>query len=101
MNLDLGYTRKENPHPFIMKHYPTAKNADIRTEEKKSEEILIEKMGLPKKELEQINDIYGVTATQIVEFMQLSKYKFIYEENEGMSGQSRLNLNSQTTFPFF
>lgn len=49
------------------------------TEEKKSKDILIEKMGLPKKELEQINELYGVTAAQLVEFMQYSKYQFVFE----------------------
>ncbi len=48
--------------------------------EKKSLKLLMEKMGLAKKELEQINNQYGVSSSQLLELMQYSKYQFVYTE---------------------
>ena len=46
--------------------------------EKNSQKLLIEKMGLSKKEFSEITDLYGVSASKILEIMQLSKYEFIF-----------------------
>jgi len=46
--------------------------------EKQSEILLIEKMGMSKREIQEIYLKYGVTASKLVELMQLSKYQFIY-----------------------
>ena len=46
--------------------------------EKNSVKILMEKMGMSKKELQEVKNKYGVSAYQLVELMQLSKYQFIY-----------------------
>lgn len=48
--------------------------------EKKSENLLIEKMGMSIKEIREIYLKYEVTASQMVEIMQLSKYQFVYSE---------------------
>ena len=48
--------------------------------EKRSAQLLMQKMGLAKKELEQINNQYGVSASQLVELMQFSKYQFVYQD---------------------
>ena len=63
-----------------MKLYSTQKNSRLLAEEKKSAKLLIEKMGMPKKELAQINETYGVSAFQLLELMQYSKYQFVYTE---------------------
>ena len=63
-----------------MNLYSTQKNSRLLAEEKKSAKLLIEKMGMPKKELAQINETYGVSAFQLLELMQYSKYQFVYKE---------------------
>lgn len=60
--------------------FSPSKKARAVSQEKKSAKILIEKMGLPRKELEQISEIYGVSAAQLLEVMQYSKYHFVYDE---------------------
>ena len=46
--------------------------------EKKSETLLIEKMGMSEDEVHEVYLQYGVTASKLVELMQLSKYQFVY-----------------------
>ena len=46
--------------------------------EKKSESLLIEKMGMSKREIREVYMKYGVSASKLVELMQLSKYQFVY-----------------------
>lgn len=46
--------------------------------ERKSESLLIEKMGMSKEEIREVYSQYGVTASKLVELMQLSKYQFVY-----------------------
>ena len=46
--------------------------------EKISQKLLMEKMGMSKKELHEVNAKYGVSAAQLLEIMQLSKYEFVY-----------------------
>jgi len=45
--------------------------------EKQSEILLIEKMGMSEREFQEVYLKYGVTASKLVELMQLSKYQFI------------------------
>ena len=47
-------------------------------QEKKSESLLIEKMGMSKREIREVYMKYGVSASKLVELMQLSKYQFVY-----------------------
>ena len=46
--------------------------------ENKSESLLVEKMGMSKEEIHEVYAQYGVTASRLVELMQLSKYQFVY-----------------------
>ena len=46
--------------------------------EMQSESLLIEKMRMSKREVREVYLKYGVTASKLVELMQLSKYQFIY-----------------------
>jgi hypothetical protein len=57
----------------------TQKNAPaISAAEKKSENLLVEKMGMSKREIREVYLKYGVPASKLVELMQLSKYQFVY-----------------------
>jgi hypothetical protein len=56
------------------------KNGYSGSVEKRSVKLLTEKMGLGKKELEQINDQYGVSSSQLLEVMQYNKYQFIFQD---------------------
>lgn len=46
--------------------------------ERKSESLLIEKMGMSEEEIHEVYLQYGVTASKLVELMQMSKYQFVY-----------------------
>jgi len=46
--------------------------------EENSQTLLMEKMGMSKREIQEVYLKYGVTASKLVELMQLSKYQFIY-----------------------
>jgi hypothetical protein len=48
------------------------------SEEKKSENLLVEKMGMSKREIREVYLKYGVSSSKLVELMQLSKYQFVY-----------------------
>ncbi|HEY6956563.1 MAG TPA: hypothetical protein VI385_15035 [Flavisolibacter sp.] len=43
-----------------------------------SEALLTEKMGMSRREIHDVYLKYGVTASRLVELMQLSKYQFVY-----------------------
>lgn len=61
--------------------------------EKDSEKLLIEKMELSKRELREIEELYGVSASKILETMQLSKYGFIadyHTTNNNFQSQKRI-----------
>jgi hypothetical protein len=58
----------------------TKKNGYPGSAEKRSVKLLTEKMGLGKKELEQINNQYGVSSSQLLEVMQYNKYQFIFQD---------------------
>ena len=61
-----------------MKGATTNRTPLFATSEKDSQKLLIEKMGLSKKEFHEITDFYGVSASKLLEIMQLSKYQFIF-----------------------
>jgi len=46
--------------------------------ELQSETLLTEKMGVSLREIREVYLRYGVTASRLVELMQLSKYQFVY-----------------------
>ncbi|MGZ3951285.1 MAG: hypothetical protein ACXVBZ_07805 [Flavisolibacter sp.] len=46
--------------------------------EQRSEALLTEKMGMSTREIREIYLKYGVSASRLVELMQLSKYQFVY-----------------------
>lgn len=46
--------------------------------DKSSEKLLMEKMGMSKKEIREVSMRYGVTPSKLVELMTLSKYQFVY-----------------------
>ncbi|HEU4632983.1 MAG TPA: hypothetical protein VFS22_03300 [Flavisolibacter sp.] len=58
--------------------YQRRKPASVTAIEKASEKILTEKMGLTRGEFREINDVYGVNASRLLELMQLSKYQFVF-----------------------
>ena len=58
---------------------PTSKRSSyFILSEKNSQKLLMEKMGLSSKEFKEITTAYGVSASQLLEIMQLSKYQFIF-----------------------
>lgn len=61
-----------------MKNSTQRKFPSLSADEKKSEDLLIRKMGMSKKEVREVYLKYGVTASKLVELMQLSKYQFVY-----------------------
>ena len=66
---------KSNP----MKNYTLRKfSSPLSAAEKDSEKVLMEKMGMSKKEIREVYSKYGVSASKLLEIMQLSKYEFIY-----------------------
>ena len=67
------------------------------TEEKKSAQLLMEKMGLDKEELDEISYQYGVSAAQLLEVMQYSKYQFIITGNKPGDGQPCQRQVAQVT----
>ena len=56
-------------------------------EEKKSAQLLMEKMGVDREELEEISYQYGVSAAQLLELMQYSKYQFIITDHKSTNCQ--------------
>lgn len=54
------------------------KTSLLSSPDKTSEKILMDKMGLSKKEIREVSTLYGVSATKLVELMTLSKYQFVY-----------------------
>jgi hypothetical protein len=61
-----------------MKNSTQAKAPALSPAEKNSESLLIEKMGMSQEEIREVYLKYGVTASRLVELMQLSKYQFVY-----------------------
>ncbi|MDP9230564.1 MAG: hypothetical protein M3O67_07825 [Bacteroidota bacterium] len=48
--------------------------------EKHHQKLLMEKMDISKKEILEINQKYGVSASKMIELMQYSKYQFVNKE---------------------
>ena len=61
-----------------MKNSTHQKASALSSAEKKSENLLMEKMGMSQKEVREVYLKYGVSACKLVELMQLSKYQFVY-----------------------
>jgi hypothetical protein len=61
-----------------MKSSTPKKALALSPADKQSETLLSEKMGMSKKEIREVYLKYGVSASKLVELMQLSKYQFIY-----------------------
>jgi hypothetical protein len=61
-----------------MKNFTPKLVSSQSSAEKKSENVLIEKMGMSKREVREVYLKYGVSASKLVELMQLSKYQFVY-----------------------
>jgi hypothetical protein len=61
-----------------MKSTASSRPHALSVAEKNSEFLLIEKMGMSKREVREVYLKYGVSASQLVELMQLSKYQFVY-----------------------
>lgn len=60
-----------------MKHRYSTKTSSLSASEKKSAKLLMEKMDISRKEMQEIVGKYGVSASKLVEIMQLSKYEFV------------------------
>jgi len=56
----------------------TTRKNSLPADEKQSVKLLIDRMGLGKKEIEEISTQYGVSAFQLVELMRYHKYQFLY-----------------------
>ncbi|HTM90804.1 MAG TPA: hypothetical protein VL095_00190 [Flavisolibacter sp.] len=61
-----------------MKNSTPKKTLALSPADKQSETLLSEKMGMSRKEIREVYLKYGVSASKLVELMQLSKYQFIY-----------------------
>jgi hypothetical protein len=61
-----------------MKKSTPKKASALSPVEKKSENLLVEKMGMSRREIREVYLKYGVSASRLIELMQLSKYQFIY-----------------------
>jgi hypothetical protein len=64
----------------MRKALSTARTAVSAAVEKKAIDLLIAKMGISRKEAQDIFKRYDVSAAQLIELMQLSKYEFVHEE---------------------
>ena len=63
-----------------MKISTTKKVLALSPAEKQSETLLVEKMGMSRREIREVYLKYGVSASKLVELMQLSKYQFVYTD---------------------
>lgn len=61
-----------------MKNSTQKESASFDFAEKNSEKILMDKMGMSRREMQEVFLKYGVPASKLVELMQLSKYQFVY-----------------------
>ena len=59
--------------------------------EKTSAKLLMKKMGIPKKDLKDMSNLYGISFTKIVELMQLSKYKATAHPEPGEPATQKIN----------
>lgn len=61
-----------------MKNFSPKKASPLSPADRQSETLLAEKMGMSRREIREVYLKYGVSASKLVELMQLSKYQFIY-----------------------
>lgn len=61
-----------------MKNSASRQDSSLSLVENQSEVLLIQKMGMSKREIHEVYLKYGVTASRLVELMQMSKYPFVY-----------------------
>ena len=61
-----------------MKNSSLRQFPSLSSAEKQSESLLMEKMGMSQQEVREVYLKYGVSASKLVELMQLSKYQFVY-----------------------
>jgi len=61
-----------------MKNTPQGRSPYLAPAEKASVKLLMEKMGMSKKEIGEVALKYGVCASKLIELMQMSKYQFVY-----------------------
>jgi len=64
-----------------MKRTTLKKSPFLHSCDKSSENLLIEKMGMSKKELREVSQLYGVPPSKLLELMLFSKYRFVYQED--------------------
>jgi hypothetical protein len=56
----------------------TNRTAPVRITEHNSVKLLMQRMGMTKKEVLEINQHYGVSASKLLDLMQMSKYQFVH-----------------------
>jgi len=61
-----------------MKNSTQKDSASFDFTEMNSEKILMDKMGMSRREVKEVYLKYGVPASRLIELMQLSKYQFVY-----------------------
>lgn len=61
-----------------MNSFTHSESASFDFTEMNSEKILMEKMGMSRREMKEVYLKYGVPASKLIELMQLSKYQFVY-----------------------
>lgn len=65
-----------------------------------SEKILLEKMGMSRKEIREVYNKYGVGPAKLVELMQLSKYQFIYSGRVAGQCEPCMMVNNWSRFSY-
>ena len=61
-----------------MKQYTPWKAPSVEQVENNSVRELMDKMGMSKKEIREVKNNYGVSASKLLQLMQMSKYQFVY-----------------------
>lgn len=78
-----------------MKNSSLRKIASCPNAEKDSEILLMEKMGMSKREIREVYLKYGVAASKLMEIMRLSKYQFVYGKIDGLCEPCTVITNLQ------
>jgi hypothetical protein len=73
----IGYA-KSKP----MKHESSYRNSTVFPPKKDSVKILMEKMGMSKKEVLEVSEKYGVSPSKLIDIMEMSKYRFVYSDKK-------------------
>jgi glycerol-3-phosphate dehydrogenase len=61
-----------------MKNLLPEKHVSLNNDEKSSAKLLMNKMGLTKREYEEISAKYGVNASKLIEVMQMGRYRYVH-----------------------